>query len=58
MYINTTLLKSKNLSLLDLQVIQLAKQARIEDVSVVLSEHLPIVEGLVENGYFFKLKEG
>lgn len=56
MYINTELLKSRNLSLLDLQIIQLAKQARIEDVSDVLSQYLPIVEDLIERGFLELIK--
>lgn len=56
MYINTNLLKSKNLSLLDIQILQLSKQARIEDVSAVLSEYLPIVEDLIEKGYLELIK--
>lgn len=56
MYINVNLLKSRNLSLLDLQVLQLAKQMRIEDVSEVLSEYLPIVEDLTEKGFLELIK--
>lgn len=56
MYINTELLKSRNLSLLDLQIIQLGKQARIEDISDVLSQWLPIVEDLIEKGFLELIK--
>lgn len=56
MYINLELLKSRNLSLLDIQIIQLSKQARTEDVSDVLSQYLPIVEDLVEKGYLELIK--
>ena len=55
-YINIELLKSRSLSLLDIQILQLAKQARIEDVSDVLSQHLPIVDDLVEKGYLELIK--
>ncbi len=56
MYINIELLKSRNLSLLDLQVIQLSKQARMEDVSELLSQYLPIVEDLITKGYLELIK--
>lgn len=55
-YINIELLNSRSLSLLDIQIIQLAKQARIENVSDVLSQYLPIVEDLVDKGYLELIK--
>jgi len=56
MYINVELLKSRNLSLLELSVLQLGKQARIEDVSAVLSENSEVVESLLQKGYFELIK--
>lgn len=56
MYINIEILKSRELSLLDVQILQLTKQARIEDVSEVLSQHLPIVEDLIERGFLEAIK--
>jgi hypothetical protein len=55
-YINVNLLKSRNLSLLDLQILQLAKQARIEDVSDVLSEYSENVNTLLNLGYLESIK--
>lgn len=55
-YINVELLKSKNLSLLDLQVLQLAKQMRIEDVSDVLSEYSLNVNSLLSVGLLESIK--
>jgi len=55
-YININLLKSRNLSLLDLQVLQLAKQMHIEDVSYVLSEHSENVNALLNLGYLKSIK--
>jgi len=55
-YINVNLLKSRNLSLLDLQVLQLAKQMRIEDVSDVLREYSKKVESLVYLEYLESIK--
>jgi len=55
-YININLLKSKNLSLLDLQVLQLAKQMRIEDVSEVLSEYSLNVNSLLSIGFLESIK--
>lgn len=48
MYINTEILKSRNLSLLELGILQLAKQARIEDVTAVLSDNSSVVDALLE----------
>ena len=55
-YINVNLLKSRNLSLLDLQVLQLAKQMRIEDVSDVLREYSKEVESLLYLEYLESIK--
>lgn len=55
-YINVNLLKSRNLSLLDLQILQLAKQQRIEDVSDVLSEYSESVNTLLDLGYLEPIK--
>jgi len=55
-YINTKLLKSRNLSILDIQILQLAKQARIEDVSDVLSEYSLNVDSLLNLGYLESIK--
>ena len=55
-YINVELLKSKNLSLLDLQILQLAKQMRIEDVSDVLREYYNEVNSLINLGYLERIK--
>ena len=55
-YINVELLKSRNLSLLDLQILQLAKQMRIEDVSDVLSEYSLNVNSLLGVGYLESIK--
>jgi hypothetical protein len=59
-YINVKLLKSKNLSLIDLQILQLSKQQRVEDVSEVLSEYSLNVDKLIVTGYleFIKGKKG
>lgn len=56
MYINVNLLKSRNISLLDLQILQLAKQQRIEDVSDVLSEYPNEVNNLLNLGYLESIK--
>lgn len=56
MYINTEILKSRNISLSELSVIQLAKQGRIEDVSTILEQHSTEVEKLLENGYIELIK--
>ena len=56
MYINVNLLKSRNLSLLDLQILQLAKQQRIENVSDVLSEYSENVNTLLSLGYLESIK--
>jgi hypothetical protein len=55
-YINLELLKQRNLSLLDIQILQLAKQARIEDVSAVLSEYSLNVNSLLTAGYLEAIK--
>lgn len=55
-YINLNILNSKNLSLLDVQVLQLAKQARIEDVSAVLGENSEIVDTLLRIGLLEAIK--
>lgn len=55
-YINYEILKSRNLSLLDLQILQLAKQMRIEDVSDVLSEYYENVNTLLGLGYLESIK--
>lgn len=55
-YINVKLLKSRNLSLLDLQILQLAKQQRIEDVSDVLREYSKEVESLLYLEYLETIK--
>lgn len=55
-YININLLKSRNLSLLDLQILQLAKQMRIEDISDVLSEYYNEVNNLIDLGYLERIK--
>lgn len=55
-YINVELLKSRNLSLLDLQILQLAKQQRIEDVSDVLREYSKEVESLLYLEYLETIK--
>ena len=46
MYINHTILKSRALSLEEFTVLQLCKQARIEDVSDLLREYSSVVESL------------
>ena len=56
MYLNVNLLKSRNLSLLDLQILQLAKQQRIEDVSDVLSNYSENVNVLLNSGYLESIK--
>ena len=56
MYLNVNLLKSRNLSLLDLQILQLAKQQRIEDVSDVLSNYSENVNVLLNLGYLESIK--
>lgn len=56
MYLNVNLLKSRNLSLLDLQILQLAKQQRIEDVSDVLSKYSENVNVLLNSGYLEAIK--
>ena len=56
MYINLNILKSRNLSLLDVQILQLAKQMRIEDVSDVLSEYSLNVNTLLGLGYIEAIK--
>lgn len=56
MYINISLLKSRNISLLELSLLQLVKQARIEDVSDVLSQNKIEVDSLVEKGYIAPIK--
>lgn len=55
-YINVNLLKSRNLNLLDLQILQLAKQMRIEDVSDILSEYSENVNTLLNLGYLESIK--
>jgi len=55
-YINLNILLSRNINLEQLCVIQLAKQARIEDVSAVLSDHSLLVEYLVEKKYLEVIK--
>lgn len=55
-YINYEIAKSRNLSLLDLQILQLAKQMRIEDVSDVLSEYSENVNTLLDLGYLESIK--
>lgn len=55
-YINVNLLKSRNLALVDLQILQLAKQMRIEDVSDVLSEYSKEVAYLLGLGYLETIK--
>lgn len=55
-YINVELLKARNLSLLDLQILQLAKQQRIEDVSDVLREYSKEVESLLYLEYLETIK--
>jgi len=56
MYINLEILKSRNISLLELSLLQLVKQARIEDVSDVLSQNKIEVDSLVEKGYIAPIK--
>lgn len=51
MYINLNILESRKLSLLDVQILQLAKQARIGDVSEVLSQHSEVVNTLLTSGF-------
>ena len=55
-YINLNILQSRNLTLEQLCIIQLGKQARIEDVSAVLSDHELLVEYLVEKKYLEVIK--
>lgn len=55
-YINLELLDSRKLTLLELSLIQLGKQARIEDVSAVLRQYQSVVELLIEKGYLEPIK--
>lgn len=55
-YINLELLNSRKLTLTELSLIQLGKQARIEDVSAVLSQYQSVVELLIEKGYLETIK--
>lgn len=48
MYINLNILSSRNISLEELNIIQLAKQAKLEDVSDILSQYSSIVDILLE----------
>lgn len=62
-YINAELLKSRNLSLYELGLLQLIKQNRIEDLSKEIEQEVrdtQTIEKLLENGYieFIKGKKG
>ena len=56
MYINKEIIKSRNLSLLDISLIQLSKQQRIEDVSDVLSQYPQEIEVLLGKGFLELIK--
>lgn len=56
MYINLEILKSRNLSLEELSVLQLTKQARIEDVSDILSDYSAVVNTLIQKGFSEEIK--
>lgn len=55
-YINLNILKSKNLSLHELGVLQLCKQNRIEDLSEILEQEKETLNKLSENGYLEEIK--
>ena len=55
-YINLLILKLNNLSLLEHSVLQLCKQARIEDVSSTLKENGKIIISLQKKGLISTIK--
>lgn len=55
-YINLELLESRKLNLVELFLIQLGKQARIEDVSKSLDKYYSVVISLIEKGYLEMIK--
>ena len=56
MYINIEILQTRNLSLLDLSVLQIAKKAKLENVSSVLSFYPAEIKKLKEKGYIEEIK--
>lgn len=56
MYINLNILSSRNISLEESNIIQLAKQAKLEDVSAVLSQYSSVVDVLLEKGFIETIK--
>ena len=55
-YINLEILKSRDLSLLELSVLQLGKQAKLEEMAEVLSENSETVDALLKKGFLELIK--
>lgn len=55
-YINLNILEAKQLTLTELSILQLCKQAKMEDVSAILSSHNSIVDLLIRKNLLEEIK--